>query len=71
MNVGSVELKITREPTYYSVPFFQVLFVEDGLARVSLRHPFPVWFGGGDLLLGQDIPELGGSIDRHFLVQRM
>ena len=61
----------TRGPTYHGVPLFQVLYVEDVLAGVSLRHPLPAWFGGGSLLLGQHIPELGGSINRHFLAQRM
>ena len=70
-DVGSAALRNARGPTYHGVSLFQVLFVENVLARVSLRHPLPVWFGGGNLLLGQHISELGGSINRHFLAQRM
>lgn len=51
--------------TYDSVSFFQILFVEGIFPGVGPWRSFPVGFGSGKLFLGQDFPELGGSIDRH------
>lgn len=60
----------TRRTTHHGISLFHVLFVEDILARVSLWRPFSVGFRGGNLLVGQHLPELGGSINGHVLAQR-
>lgn len=67
------ELQISRAyedkmtATYDGVSFFHVLFVEDILSRLCLWRSFPVRFRGGNLFVGQHLPELRGSIDRHVL----
>lgn len=55
--------------TYHSVSLFQILFVEDIFPGVSPWRPLPAGFGSGNLFLGQHLPELGGSIDRHAFAQ--
>jgi hypothetical protein len=55
----------TGNITYHSVALFQVFFVEVISARVRLWRAFPAGFWGGNLLLGQRLPELGCSINRH------
>ena len=51
--------------TYYGVSFFHVLLVEDVLAGICFWRSFPVGWWGGNLLVGQYLPKLGGSIDGH------